>query len=408
MTKNEDSNNMEQPEMVFSVGEYIEAVNATLKKFKVKITGEVSSVKLGPTGHCYFTIKDSSPDKQGASALDCIAWKYDYQMCGVKLVEGLEVILSGEGRVYEANGRFSFVAKTIEPKGEGALKKAYDQLKEKLDKEGVFDVERKKPLPEYPQKIGVITSKNGAVINDLLTNLGQFGFKIKMADSRVEGQEAVADLLGAVRTFKKQNIDVLVIMRGGGSLESLQAFNNEMLVRAVADFPCPVIAAIGHDKDVPLLALVADYACSTPTAAANTINKSWEMAPLKISQAEGLITGWFNDFFDRYKKYESRLNNYFLRIEQGIANQEKFVDGCWQKTVSAFAFNLKEIIQKLYFAAQNIKACDPQNNLALGYCLARKSGRLVKTVDVLQAGDDFSLQMADGIVDSTVKKLTKE
>jgi len=424
----EKINNLEQPEMIFSVGEYIEAVNSVLKKLKVKITGEVSSVKLGPTGHCYFTIKDSSSDKQGSSALDCIIWKYDYQICGVKLIEGLEVILSGEGRVYEVNGRFSFVAKTIELKGEGALKKAYEQLKKKLDDEGIFAQERKRPLPELPQKIGVITSKHGAVINDLLTNLGQFGFMIKMVDSRVEGQEAISDLLGAVKAFRKQDIDVLVVMRGGGSLESLQAFNNETLVRAIVGFPCPVIAAIGHDKDVPLLALAADYICSTPTAAANIINKSWEMVLSRIKEQERFIFGGFNEiifraknnllrlfndisgrlanFLTKHKGLEFALKNYLLRIEQSILSNKTSLENYQQKIQNGFSAKLKEIIQRLYFIAQAVRARDPRNNLALGYCLARKNGKLVKTVDSLRPGDDFSLQIADGIVDSTVKKLT--
>ena len=397
--KENENNNLEQPEMIFSVGEYIEAVNIFLKKFKAKITGEITEVKIYPSGHCYFSIKDKGDN----SVLSCIMWKYDYRICGVELVEGLEVILNGEGQVYRATGKFSFVAKTVELKGEGALQKAYEQLKKKLDDEGLFAQERKRLLPEYPQNIGVITSKQGAVIHDLLTNLGKFGFQIKMVDSRVEGQEAVADLLAAIKTFRHKDIDVLIIMRGGGSLESLQAFNNEALVRSISDFSCPVIAAIGHDKDVPLLALAADYICSTPTAAANTINKSWEMAPLKISQAERIIADWFNDFFNKYKKYESQLNNYFLRIGQGIASQKKFLDTTWQKTASGFAFNLKELTQKLYFAAQNIKAQDPQNNLSLGYCLARKNGRLIKTVNDLQAGDDFSLQLSDGIVKATTR-----
>ena len=389
-----ENNNLEQPEMVFSVGEYLEAVNAMVKNLKVKITGEITVAKVYPSGHCYFSIKD----KSGAGSLDCIIWKYDYKMCGVDLTQGLEVILGGAGQVYEVNGKFSFVAKTVELKGEGALQKAYEQLKKKLDNEGLFDIERKKLLPEYPRTIGVITSKQGAVIHDLLTNLGKFGFQIKMIDSRVEGQEAVADLLGAAQTFRKQKIDVLVIMRGGGSLESLQAFNNEALVRAIVDFPCPVIAAIGHDKDVPLLAMAADYICSTPTAAANTINKSWEMAPLRISRAEKIITDWFNDFFNKYKKYESQLNNYFSQIEQGIANQKKFLDSCWQKINNGFLANLKQVVQKIYYIAQTIQARDPQNNLALGYCIARRNNQVVKNISALPPNQDFDLQMSDGIV----------
>lgn len=415
------NNNLEWPEMIFSVGEYIEAVNIFLKKFRAKITGEITEVKIYPSGHCYFSIKDKGDN----SVLSCIMWKYDYKICGVKLVEGLEVILNGEGQVYNATGRFSFVAKTVELKGEGALKKAYEQLKSKLEVEGVFAEERKKPLPEYPQNIGVITSKHGAVINDLLTNLGQFGFKIKMIDSRVEGQEAISDLLAAVEAFKKQDIDVLVIMRGGGSLESLQAFNNEALVLAISDFPCPVIAAIGHDKDMPLLALAADFMCSTATAAANTINESWKMAPLKINQCERVIfemlgsqisrlknnlwrffteiSGWFGDFFANYKKYESQLASYLLQIEQALTSQRKFLVNCWQKVQSGFSADLKQIIQKVYYITQTVRANDPENNLALGYCLARKNGKIVRATGDLPPNSDFDLQMSDGIVKATAR-----
>jgi len=416
-----------EPEMIFSVGEYIEAVNAILKNFKVKIAGEITSVKFGPTGHCYFTIKDSSPTGEGLSVLDCIIWKYDYQICEVKLVEGLEVILSGEGRVYEGNGRFSFVAKTVELKGEGALKKAYDELKNKLEKEGVFAVENKKPLPDFPQKIGIITSKQGAVIHDLLNNLGQFNFKIKMVDSRVEGQEAISDLLGAIKTLAKQDIDVLVIMRGGGSLESLQAFNNETLIRAIVGFKTPVIAAIGHDKDVPLLALAADYICSTPTAAAHALNKSWEMAPLKISQSERIILEKFNksivqvnsvllkyfnniafglvSVLNKYKKFEYELSANLNKISSVITSQKVFLTNSQQKILAKLENRIKTIIQQLYFIAKTIQANDPAKNLALGYCIARKNNKVIKTAKDVKVGDDFDLQMQDGILNSLVNKI---
>jgi len=412
----EEENDNSIPERIFAVGEYLEAVNIALKRFEVKITGEVTQVKVATSGHCYFTIKDKTDE----NVLDCIAWKYNYQICGVKLEEGLEVILKGNGQLYNATGRFSFIADTIELKGEGVLKKAYLELKKKLESEGVFAFERKKVLPTFPQNIGVITSKKGAVINDLLSNLGQFGFKVKMIDSRVEGQEAVKNLLGAVKEFKKQKIDVLLIMRGGGSLDSLQAFNNEALVRAILDFHCPIIAAIGHDKDVPLLALTADFACSTPTAAANTLNKTWEMAPLTISQAErvvfeglngriiqiekeitrssGIIESWFNDFFDRYKEIASELKTYVLRIEQAILSRNKFLDNCWGKIESDFSFAFKEMVQKLIYLSQTIKAHDPENNLALGYCLARKHGKIVRKTSDLPPNTGFDLQVSDGII----------
>ncbi|MDP2951514.1 MAG: exodeoxyribonuclease VII large subunit, partial [bacterium] len=308
----------------------------------------------------------------------------------------------------------------IELKGEGVLKKAYLELKNKLEGEGVFAFERKKALPTFPQNIGVITSKKGAVINDLLSNLGQFGFRVKMIDSRVEGQEAVKELLGAVKGFKKQKLDVLLIMRGGGSLESLQAFNNEALVRAILNFPCPIIAAIGHDKDVPLLALATDFACSTPTAAANTLNKTWETAPLTINKAEHIIfegfknqiievrndlwrfftqaSSWFDDFFAKYKNLESKNAHYLLLVEQALISRRRFLKDCWQKLENDLSFAFKGLVQKLIYLSQTIKAHDPENNLALGYCLAKKAGKVVRSIKSLKAGEDFSLQLADGTI----------
>jgi len=201
---------------------------------------------MSSRGHVYFSLKD---EKDGA-LINCIIWKSRYAVYGVELKEGVKIIASGYPEIYAPSGRISFIAETIELAGEGALKKAYEKLKKKLAAEGLFEEERKRPLPKYPEKIGVVTSRQGAVLADFLNNLGKFGFKIKMIDSRVEGQLAVADLLLSIKSFQKQDIDALVIIRGGGSLESHLAFNNEMLVRAIADFPVPVIAGIGHHTRV--------------------------------------------------------------------------------------------------------------------------------------------------------------
>lgn len=411
-----ETDNLEQPElssslpeMIFSVGEYIEAVNAIVKNLKVKITGEVTAIKVYPSGHCYFTIKDPVRNEvsngAGASVLECIIWKYDYQICGVKLVPGMEVILNGAGQVYNVSGKFSFVAKTVELKREGALKKAYDELKNKLEKEGIFAIANKKPLPEFPQKIGIITSKQGAVIHDFLNNIGQFGFKIKMVDSRVEGQEAVADLLGAIKTFFKQDIDLLVLMRGGGPLESLQAFNNEAVVRAIVDFKVPVIAAIGHDKDVPLLALAADYICSTPTAAANAINKSWEMAPLKISQCQHVIFEKFSNVLVRYKGFEFGLLMNVNKITSQIKSAKIYLNTEIQGLLFKLENQIKNIIQQLCFFAKTVQANDPTKNLSLGYCIASKNGKIIKNARDIEIGENFDLQVQDGILNSTVNKI---
>lgn len=418
------SENSKKEERVFTVSEYLKAVNTALERFKVKVAGEVTQVVVSSKGHVYFTIKDEQE-----SVLECVIWKRNYQICGTELAEGLKVVLGGHADVYALSGSFKFKAETVELRGEGALKKAYERLKKALAQEGIFAPERKRPLPDFPQKIGVITSKFGAAINDLLSNLGKFGFKVTMIDSRVEGQEAVKDLLAAVETFRKKEIDVLVIMRGGGSLESLQAFNNEMLVRAIVDSPVPVIAAIGHEKDVPLVALAADVSCSTPTAAANLINKSWEAAPLKISQCERLIFEKFQEsifqtnqklwqlfsrlsdkltsVFERFRRREGNVSNYLFTIEQVILQKKKYLRDCGLGVINQFTSHFNNIIQRLYFAAKVVQANDPHKNLSLGYCIARKKGKIVKSVDDVKIGDEVDLQVKDGLANSKVSGLKK-
>src|SRR3989344_6216255 len=256
---------------VFTVSTYLDIVNRELSRLSARVRGAVTSFKFQGNA-LYMGIKDPEDE----SVLSVFMWNADFVTAGITLLQGMEVLVEGRSEIYKPSGRFNFRAHTIELVGEGALKKAYDLLKKKLDAEELFALERKKPLPEYPERIGLITSKTGAVIHDFCNNLGKYGYHISFYDSRVEGQAAVKDLLAAIRHFKNEPIEALVIVRGGGSLESLQAFNNEHVVRAIAEFPKPTIVAIGHDKDVPLAQLVADAAPSTPTACTILLNHSWD------------------------------------------------------------------------------------------------------------------------------------
>lgn len=383
MTESRDQEGqLPPPEKTFSVSEYVELWNNFFKKIKpAKVLGEISQVKSGPSGHIYFTIKD----KSGASILDCIIWNRNYLMCGVKFEVGMEVILQGRPSIYGPSGRFSFIADTAELVGEGALKKAYDELKKKLEKEGVFAEERKRTLPEFVHKIGVITSREGAVIHDFVNNLGKFGFEILLVDSRVEGQQATKSLLDSVKTLRDKDIEVLVIIRGGGSLESLQAFNNETLIREIVDFPVPVIAGIGHDQDVPLLALAADYMTSTPTAAAHLINQSWEEAYAKIKSFANIL---------------NRIPTEIRRISEGI-------DRAWLTTTEFLDGRIKDIRQILAMAEQMTKLNDPLRQLKLGYSIARQSGKIVRDASRLKKGDALHIQLAKGEIEAEVKNINQ-
>ncbi len=373
-------------EKVFAIAEYIEVLNVFFKAQAARITGEISELKRAASGHVYFTVKD----KGAPGVIDCIIWSRNYQLCGVALEVGMEVILAGHPNIYAPSGRLSFVADTVELVGEGALKKAYDELRRKLTAEGVFAEARKRALPEYVNRVGVITSMKGAVIHDFMNNLGRFGFRVRAIDSRVEGQQAAAPLLAALRRMRAETvaggasaedaIEALVVIRGGGSLESLQAFNNETLVREIVGFPVPVIAGIGHDQDVPLMALAADYMTSTPTAAAHLLGRSWEEAYAKVRAFAGLLT--------RFPLEIESVRNLLIRTWAAVAND--------------FAAALADARRVIEIAGVAVRHNDPERQLSLGYSIARRDGKILRSVKGLRPGDAVDLQMADGIVGTEV------
>ena len=369
----------QKTEKIFSVSNYIKIVNQGLKDFRAKIIGEVSEVSFGPTGHVYFSLKDETD----GSIIGCVIWQGNYNLYGIKLREGMKIVASGRPNLHPKYG-FKFIANIIELAGEGILKKEYERLKKKLTKEGIFEEERKRKIPYYPQKIGLITSRHGAVLADFLNNLGRFGFKIKMVDSRVEGQAAVADLLLSIKTLKKENIEVLVIMRGGGSLESMLAFNNELLVREIANFPVPVIAAIGHHKDVPLSALAADCSVSTPSIAATTLNEPWEQAMLLLEESKRNIISSYNDVL---KKVDLKSS--------------------WKKSILGFKSLLSIIEQRLEHSDKIVYFNNPERQLKLGYSIASCNGRLIRSVRNTKIGEDINIRIVDGTIISEVKNINK-
>ncbi len=417
---NSDEELFEDP---ITVSNYINLLNQVLKKMRVKLIGEVTQLKFHiPSGHVYFTLKD----KEKGSIISCVIWKSIYQMCGVKLREGMEIIVSGSADIYPVRGSLTFKAETIELVGEGALKRAYDELKKKLSEEGIFDQEKKRSIPDYPQKIGVITSiHGGTVIHDFTSNLGKFGFKIKAMNSKVEGQEAVRELINCIKSFRKQDIDVLVIIRGGGSLESLMAFDNEMLVREISSFPVPVIAGIGHHKDVTLASLASDAMESTPTATAHILNRSWEKAIYKVDKYQNqLFQSYSNDLLknnktidrltDRtvvffktilndYKKIEEKIKRNIFRMKDLIIQEKRNISNAGSSLVRGFLFLKDKTDKNISELEKTIKHNSPERQLKLGYSIARFNGSVLRSVKQINSGDNLTIDLLDGSIDSEVK-----
>lgn len=409
-----------------SVSDYITIINELISRIRVKVIGEVTEMKVASSGHVYFSLKD---EKSG-DVISCAAWNSIYRMCGVKIENGMKVILSGTPDVYRARGSLTFKVSTIELAGEGALKKAYDDLKNRLTKEGLFDEERKRDLPEYPQKIGVITSVKGAVIHDFVNNLGKFGFKVFVCDSRVEGQEAVEDLLKAFRIMEKKEIDLLVLIRGGGSLQSLNAFDNEMIVREIVNFKVPVIAGIGHHEDITLAALAADFAESTPTATANLISSGFVRAADKVlsyerainnsfekiiyRRREGIkeqtetITLYFKNLIEKYKKKEEDIKRITSNTLYFIKNEKQRVENIEKNIINSFARGVIGIKKTLEGYSNIILNNDPEKQLKLGYAIMRKNGKIIKSVNEINEGESTETLLYDGTFISEIKQINKK
>jgi exodeoxyribonuclease VII large subunit len=408
-----------------SVADYITIVNSLLSRVKVKVFGEVSGLKTASSGHLYFSLKD----EEEGDIINCALWSSVYRMCGLKIEEGVKVIVSGYADIYRTRGTMTFKVSTVELAGEGALKRAYEELKKKLSNEGLFDDKRKKRLPMYPQKIGVITSLKGAAVHDFINNLGKFGFKIYLCDSRVEGQEAVKDLLKALKVIKEKKPDVLVIIRGGGSLQSLLAFDNEMLVRAIAELEIPVITGIGHHEDIPLVALVADSAESTPTAVANRLTQGFNRASdtvdiysekiknfyqdkLSLKKEEvdtkvECIANFFKEIIEEYKKQEGAIeqittnSSYFLHLKKEKIRNHK------EKIKNIFERNVRDTEVFINNSEKIIKENNPHKQLQLGYAIIRMDGKILKSIKDTRVGKEVEACLADGKIYSEVKKLKK-
>lgn len=406
----------------YTISGYLNFLNAEFKKYKARVQGEVSSLDIRDN-YLFFSLKD----KDNEGVLSCFMWKSNYEMCGVSLEIGLEIIVDGFPEIYAPSGRFNFRVSTVELVGEGALKKAYYLLKNKLEVEGLFLPERKKPIPDFPQKIGLITSETGAVINDFLNNLGKYGYHISFVNSRVEGQIAVRSLLSAIECFDGRDIDILVIIRGGGSLESLQAFNNEALVRRIANFKVPVICGIGHDKDVPLASLAADKAVSTPTAVAVLLNKSWEKTINDILAIEKNLVYQYQKALDaatrRVEFFSSNLVKFFNgilqifeRLRDHIQNNLAMIGYELKDARKALPLFSKSLLGNLKRGLENngkilddiekrLQIFDPARQLRLGYSIISVSGRVVKTVKQVKIGEDLDIKVSDGNIKSIINDI---
>lgn len=268
-----------QPLTVSQLTRQIDRVLKDHLPTSVLVKGEISNVNAHGSGHLYFTLKDAD------ACIDCVMWRSDAARLRFEPDGGMELLVSGHVKVYAQRGRYQLYAASLQPLGQGALELAFQQLRKKLDGEGLFAAERKKPIPPFPRRIALVTGGQAAALHDMLKVLRRFRWlKVFVYPIAVQGAGAGAQVADALKHLARQHkklggIDVILLGRGGGSLEDLWAFNEEAVARAVAASSIPVVTGIGHEVDVSIADLVADYHAHTPTEAAQVVTANWKIAP---------------------------------------------------------------------------------------------------------------------------------
>jgi exodeoxyribonuclease VII large subunit len=389
---------------VFSVSEFLDFVNEVLGARDVSVQGEIVGAKPHPTGF-YFSVKDTT----GQPALmDCYLSPHAYRGLGFALEDGMVVRLGGIASIYKAKGRFSFRVETVALAGEGSLKKAYEALKKKLTDEGLF--ERKRPLPQFVRRVALITSRTGAVIDDFRRNLAHLGLRVTHADVRVEGAQAPGQIRSALEHFNAHaaDYDVLVLIRGGGSMEDLQPFNDEYVVRAVFGSRIPTVVSIGHDRDVPLAQMAADASASTPTATAHLINATWDRL-LQVPMLWQRITAAY-EAMCAAAGADVRASAHRIAVQLArLAGRGREYGHKVQQMLERVGQRIAVIREQLASAERHLAASSPERLLRLGYSIvADESGAVIRSSSQLRHGQAVTTQLARGAFISEVKELQSE
>jgi exodeoxyribonuclease VII large subunit len=387
---------------LFSVSEFLDFINIALSVDTFVVQGELVGVKEHPTG-IYFSVKD----KTEPALMDCYLSPYTYRGLGLALVDGMEVRITGAPSIYKPRGRFSFRVEHVALEGEGSLKKAYDALKKKLQEEGLFD--RKRVLPEFITSVGLVTSKTGAVIDDFRTNLVKRGIAVTHIDVRVEGAQAVSQVAQAIRALNARvgKPQVIVLVRGGGSMEDLQAFNTEEVTRAVFGSRIPTLVSIGHDRDVPLAQLAADASASTPTGAAMVINESWSRLELVSGHARDLAHAMERMLSTSWSRLDGAWSHLGVCMERMANVGARMVERV-MRAAAVLQSGMERTRARVEHAHRYLESVDPARQLRLGYSIVTgTSGRVVRSVVPIQSSDTLYVRTADGTLMVAVEEVVK-
>ena len=369
------------------------------------IKGEISNFKNHYTGHMYFTLKD---DK---SLIKCIMFKTYAQRLSFMPKDGMKVFVFGEVSVFERDGVYQVYVKAMQEDGVGALYKQYEELKNRLEKEGFFDESHKKKIPLMPKTIGVLTSQTGSVIRDIInvSTRRNPNVRIRLFPVPVQGQDAAAKIAEGIRFMNENKFaDVLILARGGGSLEDLWPFNEEVVAHAIHESEIPIISAVGHETDFSISDFVADLRAPTPSAAA-------ELAVPDIYEVNQKIIGYqsrlrlaLNKKYEMMKMhYEKVMSSSVFKEPIRMVNDRAMILDTYIKRLEVSIQNKKQAEKEQYVKLiSKLDALSPLKTLSRGYSIVEENGKTISSVKKLKIGDNIDIKLSDGNAKAEVMEVT--
>jgi exodeoxyribonuclease VII large subunit len=368
----------------------------------VTVTGEISNLSRPASGHIYFTLKDAN------SSLKCVMWKTSAARLRLPLQDGMAVEVHGRIGIYEVSGQYQLYADQIKPVGEGALFQEFLRLKAMLEAEGLFDPGRKRPIPELPRKIGIVTSATGAALRDMLNTLRRRLplVEVILAPAPVQGVEAPPALVNALAALDRQQPDVILIARGGGSIEDLWAFNDELVVRAVAASKTPVISGVGHETDFTLCDFAADLRAPTPTAAAELATQITLLdLAAYVRDAESRLTSLTLNLLSAQRGDLSTLaaSLRYSSPERRLRSERQRADDFARRALSALHHRTRLQSARVDGMARRLEALSPLAVLARGYAVVTRKNDGSVISHVAEADAEMRVRVSDGEFEVNLK-----
>jgi len=361
---------------------------------QISVEGEISNFKPHVSGHWYFTLKDSN------AQISCTMWKGVNNYVFFKPQDGMKVITTGRITVYPQRGNYQIDVRSMKISGEGELQAAFEKLKRKLSEEGLFDESHKKTIPVFPNKIGIVTAIDGAAIRDMISIASRRYPLVELIirPSKVQGAGAAEEIVDGIKELNQTDVDLIIIGRGGGSLEDLWAFNEEIVARAVYNSKIPIISAVGHEIDYSISDFVADVRAATPSAAMEIATPNAKDLLLKLIGFENEFVELINKNLLRKKNQIDRImHSYGFRIPQNvIKNKIQFLDNLWYRIDNNLLHKFEKFKNKVDTFSNTISSNNVEKIQKRGFAIIKQKNKLITESNALNKTEHFTIKFHDG------------